>query len=315
MSSIGAKTELFAQWLSGRLVIADQANGFGKRWFVDAANANGGVGGGFGVSPEAPFTTMAAALAACVAGDVIYFQGTIAEGALTLAANNVSIVGIGPDPTANVWQQSAADQTLLTITGTHCKLKNMRIRVPTLSAGTPIGVALSGASGLQIEDCYFSGRTGSAYALSSDGSSDNVAIRRTKFMYMNTAVVGTAIFGHTYGGADIIHSGWLIEDCVFHSNLRHIVARMRQSVIRRNQFAEIGLAPAGGALTATVKIDLSGGANALWNLVTGNQMPGDYSNTGGYTAGTNDNWVGNFADDVEEAEVGDNGITLAIPAA
>lgn len=39
------------------------------------------------------------------------------------------------------------------------------------------------------------------------------------------------------------------------------------------------------------------------------------SDAGGYISGANDMWVGNIAEDTAEAEVGDNGITIAIPAA
>ena len=54
-----------------------------------------------------------------------------------------------------------------------------------------------------------------------------------------------------------------------------------------------------------------------YNQVVGNYFDGDYSNAGGYTAegSGNDNWVGNVAFDVAEAEVGDNGWTIAEPAA
>lgn len=310
-----AKTALFAKWLQGAMVIADQEQGVGDRWFVDSSSATGGATSGFGASPDAPFSTMAAALSACAAGDTIYVMSQVTEGSLTLSKNNVRIIGIGgPTPTANVWMEAATNTTLLTITGTGCLLKNIRFRVPTGNSTTSIGLALSGATGLVIDTCDFTGRTGSAYAISTDGSSDNVRILNCRFMYLNTATNGTAIYGHTYTD-DVIHSGWLIENCIFHSNLKHISARMRQSVIRGCQFAEVGLKPDGTALTATTKINLSGGSNAKWNLVTGNMLPGDYSNTGGYTSGTEDNWVGNYADDVSEAEVGDNGITLAIPAA
>ncbi|KKL85100.1 hypothetical protein LCGC14_1958080, partial [marine sediment metagenome] len=65
--------------------------------------------------------------------------------------------------------------------------------------------------------------------------------------------------------------------------------------------------------TVTTYLDISGGND---NVVFDNIFPGDYSNTGGYTAGTGDTWAGNFADDTAETEVGtDTGITLLVPAA
>ncbi len=51
------------------------------------------------------------------------------------------------------------------------------------------------------------------------------------------------------------------------------------------------------------------------NIVSDNIFEGDYSNTGGYIAGTHDMWVGNICSDTAETEVGDNGFSVAIPAA
>ena len=72
-----------------------------------------------------------------------------------------------------------------------------------------------------------------------------------------------------------------------------------------------------GVLIATLlKLDLRGGSQGH-NIVTGNVFGGDYSNTGGYygNAANPDMWVGNVAEDVAEAEVGDNGWTIGPPAA
>lgn len=63
----------------------------------------------------------------------------------------------------------------------------------------------------------------------------------------------------------------------------------------------------------TTGINLAGGTGN--NVVTKNFLTGDYSNTGGYTAGSNDYWVGNIAEDTAEAEVEADGTTNAVPAA
>jgi hypothetical protein len=49
------------------------------------------------------------------------------------------------------------------------------------------------------------------------------------------------------------------------------------------------------------------------NVVWGNTFPGDFSIAGGYRPGAADEWLGNWASDTAEAEVGDNGITIARP--
>ena len=71
----------------------------------------------------------------------------------------------------------------------------------------------------------------------------------------------------------------------------------------------------GKLLAAAIKLDLRGGTVGR-NIVTQNLMPGDFSNVGGYwdTGGADAGyWIGNYADDVAEAEVGDNGLTIAPP--
>jgi hypothetical protein len=313
------KTALFANWIQGNMVIADQSLCTGNIWWVDANSTTGGTTSGYGLSPDKPFTTLAAAIAAAGIGDRIYLMSSIAEDSLILATAGVQIIGLGgsvrasgtacADPDGVTWQEATTGTTLLTITAVGCKLKNIKFRIPQ-TGGT--GVALAGAWHTLIEDCLFQGRANSYYALDTDGNNANVVIRRCRFYYNNTATYGTAIYGHGYTVG--INSNWLIEYCIFHSNLRHIYSRFKQSVIRNNQLMDIGLKPDGSALTATTMLNLSGdGSN--WNIVTGNLFPGDYSNTGGYTAGTNDCWTGNYATDVAEAEVSTAGLTITIPAA
>jgi hypothetical protein len=291
---MGAKSELFARWLQGNLVIADQAQGVGNRWWVDVNTATPGGG----ASPDKPLATLAAAIAAAGIGDKIYVLSNLAEGGLTLATAGVEIIGVGgdarpsgtpcADPGMITWAEAAAGNTLLTITAVGCRVRNIKFRVPT-TGGTAI--ALSGAWHTTIENCIFQGRSGSYYAIDTDGNNANVIVRGCRFYYNNTAVYGTAIYGHGYTVG--LNSNWLIENCIFHSNLRHILCRFKQSVIRNCQFAAIGLGADGSELTATTLINLSG-AGSNWNLVTGCQLAGTYSIVGLYIPSTNDNWFGNF---------------------
>ncbi len=46
----------------------------------------------------------------------------------------------------------------------------------------------------------------------------------------------------------------------------------------------------------------------------GNQFGLTY-NEAAYTATSTDQWTGNYTSEVGEAEVGDNGLTIAVPAA
>jgi hypothetical protein len=269
--------------------------GSGTTYFVDPTN---GRDGNEGTSPDTARKTMAYAISQVEAGDTIAFTGTILEDGLTLATDNVRIVGLGTSPRANVWQQAAAtvttgDITLLTVTGKNCTLANIRFRAPTGTSTAKTAVALSGATGLTIEHCQFTGRTGSYYGIDAGFDSDGVTISDCLFANFNTATYGTAIYGNTYTN-NVCGSKWLIENCTFTGNLLHLSCRLRESVIRGNVFNAVGLGTNGSiSLTATTKINLSGTA-AGGNAVTGNMLGGTYSHAAGYTEATDDNWAGNF---------------------
>ena len=87
---------------------------------------------------------------------------------------------------------------------------------------------------------------------------------------------------------------------------------MRQSIIQNSVFSGKGLTAAGTMAAPDGAIDISGATEGC-NIVTKNFLGGDYS-TALYVSGTDDDWVGNFSSDVDEDEVADSGITIAVPA-
>jgi hypothetical protein len=96
-----------------------------------------------------------------------------------------------------------------------------------------------------------------------------------------------------------------ILGCWFRDCKNGIVAALKGSYVQGCTFGP------NGENAVTKHLSLSGGSN---NVVTGNYMGGDYS-TAVYVAGTSDNWNGNFCEDDAEAEVGDNGLSIAVPVA
>jgi len=67
-----AKTELFAKWLQGSLVVADQGQSTGARFWVHSGS--GVDSAGYGSSPDKPLATLDYAIGLCTAnkGDTIY---------------------------------------------------------------------------------------------------------------------------------------------------------------------------------------------------------------------------------------------------
>lgn len=275
----------------------------GYDWYVDSTVTVSGNG----KTRSTAFKTIAEAVAAASAGDRIHMRGTFTE-AITFS-KQLAFIGAGLTVNDCVWMESAAGQTLATVTGKGCLFENIRFRIPTTGG---IGIQMTDSDYTIIKNCHFQGRAGSYYGIKNSGGSQ-CQIIDCVFQYLNTATYGTAILGFS---TTTIPTGWIIKGNIFHSNLKHINMTMRQSQIIENIFPAVGLAADNtSVLTATVKLDLTSQvAGGQLNTVTKNIMLGDYSITGGYKAAANDNWFGNKADDIAETTVYDDGTTTAVPA-
>lgn len=276
----------------------------GNDWFVNSAVSASGDG----KTQFTAFKTIAEAVAAASAGDRIHMLGTFTEA--VAISKKLAFIGAGNNVNDCVWMESAAGQTLATVTAAGCLFENIRFRIPTTGG---IGIQMTDSDYTIIRNCHFQGRSGSYYGIKNSGGSQCQIIDNV-FQYLNTATYGTAILGFS---TTTIPSGWIVKGNLFHSNLKHINMTMRQSQIYENIFTEVGLASDNtSTLTATVKLDLTSQvAGGQLNTVTKNIMLGDYSITGGYKSAANDNWFGNKSDDIAEDEVYDDGTTIAVPAA
>lgn len=275
-------------------------------YYVDSSVSASGAG----TSWPTAFKTIAEAVAVpVVAGDRVFIKGIFNE-AVTLAVAGVALIGVGTTSAQCLWTAPDTAAPCLTVAAAaDVVIDNIRFRPPVANAA----IALTGACHqFRLQDCRIQGKAGSWYGISSNGLSANVRITGCEFYYINTASYGIAIYGHTYATGE--HSGWVIEDCLFHSNLKHIVCRLRQGIITRCIFAGKGLIANGTMAAITTGIDISGAIGGC-NIVSRNVLGGDYS-TDTYVSGTDDNWIGNTSDDLSEAEVDSaTGTTIAVPAA
>jgi hypothetical protein len=260
-----------------------------------------------GLSADRPFATIQKAVDTASDGDVLLLRGTFMES--VVCTKKLSFINVGDTLNDCIWMESAAGQTLLTLSGgaTNCLVDGIRFRVPTAGG---IGIAMTNSDYTVVRNCSFQGRAGSYYGIYVAGGSQFKILDNT-FAYLNTDTYGCGILGHS---TTVMPAGAEIARNVFHSNLRHVKASLRQSFVHDNLFQEIGLGNANGALTATVKLDIYGEiAGAQYNTVTRNMMQGAYA-VGGYKAGTHDNWFGNASDQVGETGVTAEGTTTAVPA-
>jgi hypothetical protein len=263
----------------------------GAIWYVDSVN---GVAGNSGKTWQAPFLTIAAAVAAASAGDTIMLFGSFSE-AVTCAKASIKFIGAGAGPKEAIWTAPTVAASFgLSPTANYITVENIYFKpVIYTSSGVPSAIRLSGSNWLTVQNCRFQGQTGSYTAIYSPvADSDNVRILDCEFLYMNTATNGCAILGVEAGG--LSYSGWRIENCIFASNLQHINVNLRAGTIRGCTFTEYGVAPS-GAITqlCTKSIDLSGTSSG-GNVVTGCILGGAYTDTL-YTEGASgDVWRGNF---------------------
>lgn len=272
----------------GRLLV-NPVWGTGTTYYLDTENGNDANAG----TPwSKAFKTMAVAAAALDPGDTLKGRGTITEEGVAFGTPNVQILNGGPTVNALVWQEPGAPlgSSLLSISAAGVLFGGVRFRgTTTASFSVSLG---NGAHYATFRRCRFQGRAGGMGALiANEVSADNVEINDCQFLYFNTAEQGYAIWAPHSGG--YTYSGWLIKDCRFLGNLVHIGLTAKSCTIGGCHLQHKGLGPDGAEITATTKIDLSGDGTG-WNQVHGNYLGGTYSNAGGYTAGTNDEWIGNF---------------------
>lgn len=319
-------------WYPGQMGVPGSDVPRGLRWrssgvvfYVDTNHPNATTTAD-GTDPENPISTIAAAFTrlaafhaensiAAVGSVIVIAPGTYAESvtvAQTTYPDYCTILGGGNGRYPVIWQNGTGDDAL-TIDAYGWLVDGIHFQPGAAGAGIKLTrTAGAGAEGTVIQNCFFDGRWGTGlYGIELNGAPANVTIqdcRLGEFDASSPCITVTAT-----GIADPYQTH--IFGCTFQEAAEYITSvagGWNASVIKGNVFAE-----ATGSLAATTTyIDLGNGSQG-YNVVTQNILGGDYSNTGGYTAeaGGLDNWVGNLAADVAEAEVGDNGITIAEPAA
>lgn len=271
---------------AGVPVFPQSENVFGRHWFVDG---NRGLDGNRGRDRYTPLKTMAAVMAKVGSGDVIHLRGNITEN-ITAPAGvfDVTIMGATGRPrhadthtgnngySAATWKASSQTDPLLILRQQGWTLQNILFDCPTSDAAIEfIRDAASGdserdSSHARILNCRFaSGATG--ILISGTENIFNVEVGFCTFNDLTDAIDSPGAYAYR----------WDIHDCTFSANTNHIDSGFTQSTIRNNVFGKF----------TTMAIDLTGGSD---NMVVGNALYGTYSIAGGYVAGTNGEWGGNF---------------------
>ena len=281
----------------------------GTIYYADSTATSSGAGTLWSTA----FKTIAEAVTAAVAGDVILLKGSFNE-AVTCAKAGVRFIGIGTGPGQAVWTAPTVDAgstACLTLTAAYCEVRNIKIRpVAYSSSGAPSGINLStGANYTRIIGNRFQGKAGSYVAVRLTVGVDNVLIEDNEFIYMNTLTYGAAIKGA------FTASGWIIRNNIFNSCVIAIEIEGRSCVIENNVIMVTGLAAAGtfGGAVCTKGIDLTGTDTGA-NKICGNHLGGVYSVTLYIKGGTGDEWAGNWTTTVTGTITNAAGMTLTATA-
>lgn len=125
------KSPLFARKQSGGVfTVVNETLTTGNIWYVDSGQTTtGGTTASYGRNPDSPFTTLAAALAQCVAsnGDMIFLMPGHAETTTAVAANviGVKVIGLGVGASRPTITASTAASDLINITAASTYWENV----------------------------------------------------------------------------------------------------------------------------------------------------------------------------------------------
>jgi len=127
MTDKRAKTELFSQWTQGNLVIADQGQSTGDRFWVDDSGTDTT---GYGKSPGAPFATLDYAATLAGEGDRIYVMEGHAETILlattcNLATAGVHVIGLGKGASRPTFTFATSNAATMTVDAASVTIENL----------------------------------------------------------------------------------------------------------------------------------------------------------------------------------------------
>ena len=288
-----------------------------KVMYVDYAHAAANDSND-GTDPNFPLSTIQAAIGKLEHNyDVIRVRSinSSGESVVTPAYNatysHVTIEGIGDTPYAPSWISAAVNTPCLDLRAVGWRIRGFRFYGPTGAACIELRHTDSGANDIAIrtiiEDNLFDGLTVGLAGIITHGCYD-VWIRNNIFQLFHNAggtaaciSLGVAPLAIPYRCHIIGNVFWDCDNGVDHP--------CNGCEIAQNRFQPVGYAYTMTTVLRTNTIANPGDDNIVW----GNVMPGDYSIVGGYVPGAADTWIGNMADDTAEAEVGDNGWTIARP--
>lgn len=186
------KTELYGQWLNGRVVIADDPRNPVCQYFyfVDSTSATNGDTQGYGDNPDRPFATVGAALTKIgttfdnpPAATIYLMPGhneiLSTAGAIALNTHSTRLVGIGKGFQRPMFTFDNVNATIL-VTTENVSIENVRFYcdIDSLVMGATIS-----AAGFRLLNCEFTQNAGKEALvwLETTADADDMIIRGNVF--------------------------------------------------------------------------------------------------------------------------------------
>jgi hypothetical protein len=213
---MGAKTELFGQWMNGALVIADQGWSTGRRIWVHSGTGEDAAG--YGGSPDKPVATVDYAIGLCTdnENDVIYVMPGHAETFIAtdgFDANiaGIAIIGLGWGASRPTFTFDHANAQV-NIGANSVRIENVRFVADI--TGVVAAVQVEGKTDVVFRDCewYWGGTTtwDMILNLELEAGSHRALIERCRFL-QEPAVAGCASAIKLTGASHNV----TIRDCEF----------------------------------------------------------------------------------------------------
>lgn len=302
----------------------------GIKLYVDSVNGNDDNDG---LSLYNAKATIQAAVDLAEDYSSIYIDGRFDEDVTTPAwasgvgAENVRIIGMnggaGFYPNVPEWRSSNNTTGIpLIMRSVGWSIERIKFRVPTTNVAVKLRYRVTDADAYdaaspnlaaccRILGCWFYGGGTGLTGINLLGAPYCTIIDGNYFSFIHNASVGKAITCTESSMAQPFRTQ--ISNNIFNEN-DSAIDFASKSANSSMIFGNILQGSSHSGWSAGKQCDMGPSGND--NTVVRNIFGGDYSITGGYRAGSGDNWIGNICEDVAETEVGtDNGHSIAVPAA
>jgi hypothetical protein len=304
--------------------------GKGKQiFYVDPSHTNADDAH-YGTDPEAPLATLQSLIdrtTAYMAGtgttlpviesyDTVYVCSSLTETVTTadydVMPSYVTLAGVGNGRYSPAWQSEAVDEVALDLRCVGWRVTGFRFYGQTSAACIELHHTDLGGNDIAIRTIidhnYFDGLTTGETGIESHGCYD-VWVMQNTFNLWNNGGNTAAGMRVTTTPLAIPYRNYVVGN-IFADSDNGCIWPSNGSFFWNNMFQPTGYAYSMVQVLNTSLVANPGDDNMVW----GNTFPGDYSIAGGYRGGAADAWLGNWADDIAEPEVGDNGITILPPA-